>query len=140
MPELFLEHIRHGGLVPATDEDVEKIAKLPLDHVFKMKFVLKHNYKFHKKVFEFLTQAFELQEHFEEFSEFRKWIIAKAGYYKVIECPNGFKMYESASLDYDSMEDIDKDKCFKAMVKEFLDWRSDALTREDYDRIFNFGD
>ena len=139
MPEIFLEKIR-GVLVPATPEDEEKLKKMPLDHVFKMKFVLKHNYDFHKKVIQFLLDAYDMQDHFTEFRNFRKWLIAKAGYFTIIKCPNGYEMYESDSLSYEKMDDIEKDKAFKDMINVFLDWRCDELNREDYERIFHYGD
>lgn len=139
MPEIYLEKIK-GVFVPATEEDDERLKKLPSRHVFKMTFTLKHNYLFHKKVFAFLLFAFEMQDHFDDLRNFRKWLIAKAGYFNVIECPNGYTMYESDSLSYEKMSDLEKDQALKAMINTFLDWRCDDLSREDYETIFKYGD
>ncbi|MCP4493285.1 MAG: DUF1367 family protein [Gammaproteobacteria bacterium] len=139
MPTIYLDKIS-GILVPATEEDEEKLKKLPKDHTFKMDFTLKHNYAFHKKVFSFLLEAFQMQEHFDKFDDFRKWLIMKSGHFTTITCPNNYVIYEADSLDYENMDDIKKDKALKDMVQTFLDWRCNELNREDYEKIFHFGD
>lgn len=74
------------------------------------------NPKFHRKAFALLNTIYSNQDSFDNFEWFRFWITMKAGFSDTAIAPNGQKMYKAKSLSFESMDDIDFQKWYEAVI------------------------
>lgn len=77
------------ALIPCHNSDYEKYSKLKIGWEGEVEFRQPRNYEFHKKFMGLVNLAFESQEKFDQFDAYRKYLTAKAGYYKAFPTDKG---------------------------------------------------
>jgi len=119
MATIFLQK-RGRYLEPADQSSEEIVKKLPATKALKCKFSVVRNLSFHKKGMVLFQTMFDMQEHFDAFDPFRKWLTAKAGFCKIYTAPNGYTLFEAESLAFDSMDDLRFQQVYNAVIDTFI--------------------
>lgn len=109
-----------SGFVPDTDEDREAMSRVKLGQVVKATYTIPRSQIWHRKGFAFLKATFDLQDYFEDFDQYRKWLTMKAGFYTTYVAPDsGTVILEAKSLAFDSMDETEFKQCFQKMITAF---------------------
>lgn len=134
------------SLVPYGLDDEKKIISLPTDKAMRAVLTVPRNLGVHRRAFAFLQAVFSLQDQFEDFDVFRKWLIMKAGYFDVMVIPErsiGGREFPSGeillpkSIAFDKMEEMDFRKCAQRMITAFLNSICNhGLTVRDIDQAW----
>ena len=137
MAEIFLKRVgKH--LIPTDPDSQTIVSKMPQGKVMRCKYTFMRNAAFHRKGFNMLHQMFDMQEHFEQFEPFRKWLVMKAGFFKVIEAPNGYQIFEPESLSWGSMDNERFEKVYNALIDTFLQEFGHDISREEFEQILEY--
>ena len=126
--ELFLTKRTDGLFSPSYNSDYEAAKKIKPGDTVKAQIKKPRNVEFHRKFFALLNMAFENQDDFNNFDEFRAFMVMKAGYYKRVVTKTG-EFYLPASISFGNMDQIEFEELYGKMldaVGHFLD-----ITRED---------
>jgi len=138
MAEIYFR--RRGKLLePADSTSEEVVKKMPHTKIMKCKFTMVRNAAFHRKGFVLLQTLFDMQEHFEQFEPFRKWLVMKAGFFKTIVAPNGYVIYEPESLAWSSMDDLRFQQVYNAVIDTFIAEFS-HISKEELEEILTFAE
>jgi len=131
----------NAGLIPADDETLEEVQKLPMGSVIMGKFSKPRNYQFHRKLFSLLRLAYDHWEPGEinnkykkpmkSFNRFRKDLIIMAGYYNVVIRLDGSTRIEAQSLSFASMSPEKFEKVYSAIIDKVLSKVMVNMQRED---------
>ncbi len=134
-------------LGPHTPDDENKVRKLPTDKPVRAQITVPRNLAMHRRGFAFLQAVFSLQDQFEDFEVFRKWLVMKAGYFDVMVIPDrsvGGRRFESGeillpkSLSFASMDEVEFRECVQRMITAFLNSICNhGLTVHDIDQAWN---
>lgn len=97
-------------LVPATSEDKDKIAKMPIGEPFQIKYVEIRNVRHHRKYFAFIKSVFEnLPEKFDknwsDVDSFRRSMQMYAGYYDETISLKGETHLQPKSIAFDKLDE-----------------------------------
>ena len=136
--EAFLFKTQNGWLVPADDEDRDKLSKVKPGSIIKIKFGVPRNYKFHQKFFAFVKATFDMQEFFDSMEAYRKWLTMKAGWYDTIQTPKGKTIFHAKSISFDAMEEDEFEKLFSACIDVFLRELGNGITEDELRRVIDF--
>ena len=136
--EAWIVKNNYGDLIAADDDSRDKLQKIPQGQVVKIKYTLQHDYQFHKKMMAFFQTTFDMQEHFDSFEHYRRWLVMKAGWYDSIVAPNGKVVFVAKSISYDKMEDDEKQKLFSACIDIFLQELGKGITESDLLRVIDY--
>ena len=132
--------IRQGKhLIPADAESEEVIKKIPAGKGLRLKYTMVRNAAFHRKGFSLLQTMFDLQEHFDNFEAFRKWIVCKAGFFKTYTAPNGYTFFEPESLAWSNMDDLRFQKVYNAIIDTFIK-EFPHITKEQLNEIMEYAE
>ena len=104
-----------SGLQPVSNSDEEALSKYKIGDELKAKLTKPRNPKFHRKGFALLNMAYENQDVYNNFDDFRFVVTMKAGFYKRIQTDKG-EVFRTLSISYASMDQA-----------EFEDWYSKVL-------------
>ena len=136
--ECFLAKTPSGLLLPVDEDSKQKIDKLKKNQIIHVKYRIPRNYENHKKFFAFLKATFDMQEHFDTFEHYRKWLIMKAGWYDAIVTPQNKTVFVAKSISFDQMEEDDFEKLFSTCIDVFLQELGKGMTRDDVLRVIDF--
>ncbi len=120
-----------NGLVPVMRSEQDKLqeSKLKLGETYEVEIKKKRNIKFHKKLFALLNLAYNNQEQFNNFEEFRSYVTMRAGFYKRIVTEKG-EFFLPKSISFSSMDEVEfnhfYDQVF-SFILLFLDCSNDDL-------------
>ena len=92
-------------LLPATDADKHKFAKVAQGEIVQVEFDKKRNTQFHRKFFALLNIGFENQDVFDSFEIYREYILIAIGFCVVFIAPNGQPNYKAKSISYENLPD-----------------------------------
>lgn len=92
-------------LIPATDADKAKFAKVAQGEIVQVEFDRKRNTLFHRKFFALLNIGFENQDVFTSFEIYREYILIAIGFCAVFILPNGNTNYKANSISYENLPD-----------------------------------
>ena len=143
--EIFV--VRQGNmLVPASDEDAEKLGKLRHDGrtAYKAEIRVSRNYRFHKKFFALINCAWELlnerQTHFfRTVDAFRKTVTVAAGFYEPFFFMDSMEWQKSPkSIAFDKMEEKEFEELYER-VKDVLytTFLNGRISEEDFDKYLS---
>lgn len=146
MIKLEINLIKHGGvLVPATEDDQEKLSKIKQGRPVSVELKQKRNYQFHKKFFAMLNVGFDAFEpeikEFKghpvqkNFDRFRKEVIIAAGFFSVVGTITGEVRAVADSIAFGSMSPEDFEKLYNACCNVLLQKVLSNYTRDDLDRV-----
>jgi len=137
--EAWLVKTNSGDLIPADDASRETMNKVPPGEIVKIKFSRARNYENHKRFFAFLHTTFGMQEHFQTFEHYRRWICMKAGWYDAITAPNGNTFFTAKSISFDKMEEDEFQKLFSTCIDVFLRELGKGVTEDELMQVIDFG-
>lgn len=129
MKHLFIKQAG-GVLVPASDEEAEKLLRYKTGEICEAEIKLWRNPQFHRKVFAFFGFCFEHwsgdqaglenMDEASQFDRFRKDLTILAGYFEQTVRLNGEFRTEAKSLAYGNMEQDEFEKVYNALIKAAL--------------------
>ena len=125
--EIVMQKAPNGALVPATEEDAQKLATMKVGQGVKVTVTHFYNLRFHRKLFCLFRLAFDAWEPAEpvvyegqavakDFQRFRKDLTILAGYYDVAPRLNGKVALEARSLAFERMNDGEKQGVYRAVL------------------------
>ncbi len=131
------------GMHPENEETGSIVAKLKLGDVIQGNFSKMRNPAFHRKFMAMVRLGFEMWEtEFEndrierDFTEFRKWITVKAGFYYVVGYPDGSVRVRAKSLSWSKMDDLEFERVYNgvlnAMMTEVIAKQHPDYTTDEY--------
>lgn len=138
MAEIYLQRIGKT-LLPADLESEKLLEHMPQKKIMRVKYNFIRNAAFHRKGFALLQTLFDIQEHFDQFEPFRKWLVAKAGFFKTYTAPNGYVFFEAESLAWGSMDDARFAKVYNAVIDTFLK-EFPHITKADLERVLEYAE
>ena len=111
-------------LVPAGDEDYERLRARPVDEVLKCVFKLERNYAFLKKGHALIRFAFDCQSAYPNtkagLDEFRDAVTIEAGFSEERKNMEGQTYLVAKSWSFDNMDEIEFTELFNAMIAAIL--------------------
>jgi len=137
MAEIYLQK-SWGTLVPANEEAEEIIKGMKQGQPIKLRYAFPRNYENHKRFFVFVKTTFDIQDHFPNMEHYRKWLVMKSGHYAIITAPNGYQIFDAASLRFDKMDEVEFRKVFSDCIDAFLGVWGDKISREELERVVDF--
>lgn len=148
MPVEFIARRSESGLVADTALDAEQLKAVPTDRPVKVKVTVPRNPKFHRKYFALLSVVYDymgdaLREEMGVWSieQMRQRMKIELGLYtlwivgKNAPLPEGTPVYIPDSIAFDSMDEADFEKLFKATVTLALGKYLRAQTEESLMRL-----
>jgi len=116
MPEILL--MKNFGKLEAVDPVSEAYLKgLSIGEIVKVKITKPRHGSFHRKVFSLLKLAFDNQDAFDDFDDFRKAVTIAAGFYRDRRMFDGSYMREAKSISYSAMDDLEFQRYFNEIFK-----------------------
>lgn len=132
MPDLLL--VKSFGRLEAADPDtVEYLKGLSVGELVKARVTKPRHGAFHRKVMSLLQLAYENQDQFDNFDDFRKSVTIEAGYYRDRKMFDGTIMLEAKSLSYAAMCELEFQKFFNDafnVIVKFLGTDDATLNQE----------
>lgn len=137
MAEIHL--VKNFGVLAPADEHAEEIIKgMKHGQVIRVKFSFPRSYDNHKRFFAFLKITFDMQDHFDNISHYRKWMIMKSGHYSIIKAPNGYTLFDADSIAFDKLDEIAFRILFSDCIDVFIGTWGDKISREELERVVGF--
>lgn len=94
-----------SGFTPAYASDNEQAKKIKIGEAIEADIKRPRNYQFHKKFFALLNIGWENTPEIDmPFETYRRWVVMRAGFYKVYETKKG-KLFEAESISFTNMDD-----------------------------------
>jgi len=92
----------------------------------------------HNRYFSFLKTTFKMQEHFEIFEHYRKWMIMKSGYYTTIIAPNGNIVFVADSISFENMDEDVFMQLFSSSIDVFLRDLGKGMSENDLLKVLDY--
>jgi len=137
MADIYLQKVKRS-LSPADEKAFELVRMMHQGKVMKLSYTFPRSYENHKRFFKFIEVAFHNQDHFRDIRIFRRWLIGKAGYFTIIEYPNGKTIFEPDSIAFDRMEEPDFRKVFTRCVDAFLSEFERGISKNQLYQVIDF--
>jgi len=125
--------------VPHDQQTLDWMAKRKAGEIISADVKLSRNYEQHKRFFSFLNKTFDMQEHFDNFESYRKWITMKCGYYTPIVCPNGNTIFVAESISFDNMDEEKFMTLFSSAIDVFLAEFGKGIDEAELMRVIDYG-
>lgn len=145
MPDLYLAKTAGGALLPLDQPSADYIARFAPDAGFKASVRQHNNPAFHRKLMALFQHAYEVWEPAElqymgqlvrkEFERFRRDVTIQAGYYEAAVDLRGRVALSARSLNFSSMEQVEREKLFSAVVDVVLERVLTNYSRADLDNV-----
>lgn len=112
-------------LLPATDTDKSKFAKIGQGEIVQVEFDRKRNTLFHRKFFALLNIGFENQDVFQSPDIYREYVLIAIGFCDVFILPNGNPNYKAKSISYEKLPDNNE---FEVVYNDTLTFIANQLS------------
>jgi len=123
MANIDLVKVAQDCLKPSLPHDLEILAKWKLNDILRAEITKPRNSKFHRKFFALLNIAFENQDKYDNFSDFRVEISLKCGSYREHITTKGVIIYVPKSIAFSNMDELEfselYDKALDVIIKHF---------------------
>jgi hypothetical protein len=137
MADIYLKKM-HGVLVPASEASEVIVANMSQGRVIKLKYSFPRNYENHKRFFAFIKTTFDIQDHFDNITHYRKWLIGKAGHFTTIKLPNGNVIFDTDSIAFEKMDEMEFRQLFHDCVDALLSEFDHRISRDELLRVIDF--
>lgn len=114
--KIFLSKTLAGNIIPAYDEDKERLKKFKAGEIFCAEVTKPRNIRFHKKFMALINMLLQNQEIYHDFDHLRKDLIIEAGYYTERANWEGFIVKEAKSISFANMDDTEFDELYNAVL------------------------
>ena len=134
--EVYLTKNANGLLIPTYDSDHESCKKIAFGETVKAEITKPRNIGFHRKFFALLNMAFNNQDEYDTFEDFRAVMIMKAGFFKQIATDRGL-VYFPKSISFAKMDELEFGDLYSKMIDVVIKILS--ITEENIEQeIINF--
>ncbi len=124
------------GLKPLYDSDFDEKKKLRIGKDYEVEIKHPRNYEFHKKFFALINLAHNNTELDMPFESYRRYLIAKAGFFDIYKTPKG-EFIEPKSISFASMNQIEFEEVYSRVLNVII--KELGLTEEDItENLLNF--
>ena len=124
----------HTGFEPDSDLDKERCSKIGFGNIVQAEIKQPRNIQFHRKYFALLNLAFQNQDKYEVFEDFRIEVQLKCGHYQEHITTKGQIVYVPKSVSFSSMDELQfgvlYEKAIDIILKHFLM----GSTKEEIDK------
>lgn len=128
-----------SGLIPLYDSDFEDKKKLKMNEVYSVEIKRPRNYEFLKKYFALLNLAFQNQDTFTNFENFRAEVIKYSGYYTEYLTLKGEVEYRAKSISFAKMSKSEFESLYSASLTVILTYVLQHNTKEEIEQeLINF--
>ena len=141
MAKIYLQKQLIGSIeawLPADEKAQEVTHKAKYGKVMCADFSFPRNPGNHARFFKFLRVTFDIQDHFDNFKHYRKWIVMKSGNYTIITAPNGCQLFDADSIAWDKMDEEKFREAFSECIDAFLKEWGDRISREELMEVIDF--
>jgi len=142
MAEIDLIKIQNNYLAPSLPTDEEKLSKWKVGEILRAKVIKPRNAKFHRKFFALLNIAFENQDKYTNFEDFRIEVELKSGNYREHVTTKGKIIYIPKSISFASMDEIEFSQLYDKAIDVIINNFCQGSTYEEMDNkvleIINF--
>lgn len=107
-------------LKPADEVSAELINKLKVGDVVEIEIRRPRNLKFHRKAFALMQLAYENQEQYTDFDQFRRALTIEAGYFDDLRLLDGTTIREAKSLSFAKMDEDEFGKLYNSLINTIL--------------------
>jgi len=124
------------GLVPLYPADYEEKKKLKLGVEYEVEVRTPRNIGFHRKFFALLNVGWANTSLDMPFETYRKYIIIKAGYFKIYKTPKGL-FYDAESISFSSMSHDRFEELYSRVLDKIIE--DIGITNEEIEKqLINF--
>ena len=141
MKELFKK--TEQGLIPASEEAMDLFNKIPTNELCQVEYIKKRNYKNLQRFMKFINVAFDMQDFYDNKTQFRKSVQMIGGHYEELIII-GRKGEESTvqfipkSINFEEMDELKFQPLFKRCVTGYLNRYGTGMTEQEFMRIIAF--
>lgn len=142
MPDIYLVVGHSGQIMPSTETDAKYFQKKKYGTVLKVKISEPRNGGFHRLYFALLTVAFQNQEKYDVFEDFRVECQLRSGHYREHVTLKGNVVYVPESISYNKLdnEEFSKlyNKALSVIIKHFLTGTTEIELSEEVSNYLRF--
>ncbi len=125
-----------SGLVPLYPNDMDEKRKLKVGRDYEVEIKHPRNYEFHKKFFALINLAHNNTHLDMPFDAYRRYLIAKAGYFDVYTTDKG-QFIEPKSISFTSMNQVEFEEVYSRVLNVII--KELGLTEEEVtENLINF--
>lgn len=106
-----------GGYKPAFGQDYENAKRHKAGDIIEWECKEKRNSGFHRKFFSLLELAFQNQNTTDHREAFRKWMIINAGYFTLVQFPDGTSEKIADSISFAKMDQEQFERVFQDVLQ-----------------------
>lgn len=111
-----------GNIIPAYDQDKEKLKRFKAGEPFMADVTKPRNLKFHRKAFALFNMVFENQELYSSLDHLREDLTIEAGYYDVSTNIHGEVVKRAKSISFAAMDDLQFSEYYDAIIKTIVQY------------------
>lgn len=110
----------NGSLIPAYDEDKERLKRFKALEPFMADVTKPRNLKFHRKAFALFNMVFENQENYASLDHIREDLTIEAGYYDISVNIHGEPVKRAKSISFAAMDDLQFGEYYNAIIETIV--------------------
>lgn len=107
----------NGSIIPAYDEDKERLKRFKAGEPFMADVTKPRNLSFHRKTFALFNMVYENQELYTSLDHLREDITIEAGYYDVSTNIHGEVVKRAKSISFAAMDDLEFGEYYKKIIE-----------------------
>jgi len=134
---IYMINVCGQGFVPATAEDSELLGPVRLGQVLRMRISMPRNPGNHSRYFRFLSDAFSMQESYENKEHFRKMLQVAAGHCDEVIGFDGKVTYIPRSISWADLDEFEFRLLFSQVIDAFIAWSE--LDDDNLRQIISYG-
>lgn len=131
MTDIYLVKTESGEIIPSSYDDHEYFRKKKPGAVLKAKITEPRNGQFHRLYFALLDVAFNNQEKYDCFEDFRVECQLRAGHYKQHVTLKGKTVYVPMSIAYDKLDNDAFEKLYEQVLQVILKYFLHGTTEQE---------
>lgn len=132
----------NNNLVPSLPIDEEKLSKWKYGEILEVEVKKPRNIKSHRKFFALLNVAFENQDKYTTFHDFRVEVELKCGNYREHVTTKGHLIYVPKSISFASMDETEfsmlYDKAIEVIIRDFCQGSTEKEIQQKVSEIMSF--
>lgn len=140
--KVYLKKQLNGALTPADDFAIEMLKQIKHDEVVSADITKPRNLKFLRKYFALLGVAYDNQEQYANFDDFRSEVIIQSGFYTTLKHLDGTMSKQAKSISFARMDELEFSQLYQrtldALISKFLPGTDPNELARQADEILGF--
>jgi hypothetical protein len=125
---------KNNTYFPSLPEDEEKLKFWHDGEILKITAIKPRNGKFHRKFFALLNIAFNNQDKYDNFEDFRCEIILRCGFYKEHVTVKGVLIYIPKSIAFSTMDELEFESLYQKAIDIILKYFCIGSTEDELNK------